>query len=307
MANSYFVEQELTRVQNLVIEEKFPQYLAASGAIIDIESPAGKGVEFYKYYLLSKVGQAQILANGSEDIPMVNVDRDTRTGRYYTIANGYEYTQEDLEAAERSQQPLNASLAIAAREIMENEYDSILFFGKDNYDLTGMVDHPNVVSTTVPADGSGSSTQWKDKTADQIYRDLASLAEDMQEDTQYLYSPQILALPVAQFNIISRTPYPNNSDSAETIFTYYLKQQRQNPYGVRRIIPVPRLKGAFSGGVDGMIGFTKAPNLIEGKLAVDFEQMPEERRDLNYRVICRMRSGGSVIYQPLSVRQIDGI
>ena len=311
MANTRFLENELTRIEEQVIEQQYPEYLAASGAILDIESPAGEGVKFYEYNLITRVGQAQVMATGAEDLPNVDIDRDKRRGQYFVLGNKYHYTTEEIANAEYAGVPLDDQLLFTARDVMENEYDEILMFGRSEHDLKGMIGFDAVSRTTVPNDGNSNggndNTEWEFKTPDQIYRDLTKIAEDMRIDTKYVYSPEIIGMPTKQFELISRTPYPSNSDSNNTILSYFLKQQAFNPRGVKSVLPIPRLEGRFPGGTDGMVAFTKRSNWIKGKLAQNFTRKASQERDLNIYVPCYMKVGGTVILQPMSVRESYGI
>jgi len=311
MANTRFLENELTRIEQQVVQEEYPEYYAASGAVLNIENPVGEGVEFYKYNIINRVGQAQILATGAEDLPPVDIDRDTREGRYYQLGTHFSYTENEIANAEFANIPLDSQLVYAARQELENRYDEILFFGEDSNNLKGMVGFPAVTRSMVANDGNenggSNNTEWKYKTPEQIYRDLRLIAEDMRKNTKYVYAPEVIAMPTEQFELIAATPYPSNSDSENTILSYFLKQQDMNPRGVRSVIPVPRLEGKFQGGTDGMIAFSKRQDWMQGKLAKNFTRKPAQPQDLKYKVPCYSKVGGCVIYQPLSVRESYGI
>lgn len=304
MPSSLFVQEQLNRVSNVVIETEFPEYQMASGNLLNISQPYGAGVDTYSFDILTKVGQTAVIANGSEDIPNVNAFTERRYGKFYTIANSYQYTIQDLEHAEFAGTSLNSQMAVAAREISESKFDEICHFGDENYDLEGIVDYPNV--PTEVATDPGSGTEWANKNPSQIYDDLRKLASDMRNATKGKYFPTTLIMPQKQFDLISETPYPDNQGS-ETILSFFLKTQRLTPTGVQQVFPVPRLEGAFSGGADGMIGFTRRPDRQEIMLGMDFTQEQPQLDSLTYKVITRMRVGGVVVYRPYSVRQLTGI
>jgi hypothetical protein len=305
MASTYFVENQLNRVKNLVIEQEFPEYLIPSGGLIDVSDAYGPGVDTFSFDVLTKVGQSAILANGAEDIPMINVHTERRYGKFYTIANGYSYTLQDMNHAEYAGINLNAQMAIASREVMEAKADEIGFFGETGYDLQGFVDYPGVPSETAPQDNNGD-TEWSKKTPAEIYNDLRKPASDMRSATTGKYSPAIYALPQEQFDLINETPYPD-SQGDETILSFFLKTQRQTPQGVQEVIPAPRLKGAFTGGVDGLIAFTPRPDRQEFVIGEDYTQEAPQLSGLTYRIFAHMRVGGTVIYRPYAVRQLTGI
>lgn len=310
MVSSVFLQRQLTKVQNAVIEREFPEKQMASGAILDVSEPMGAGTDYFSYRLMTKVGEAAILANGSEDIPNVNVFTEERTGKFYTIANSYSYTVGDLERAEQSGTDLDTQLAVASREVMEEKFDELSWFGHSDFDLEGFVDFPNVPSDTAP-NGPSSNVTWADKLAagevNAIYKDLTKPAKDMRSATLGTYSPDIYILPQEQFDLISETPYPDTSSGNETILSFFLKTQAASPMGVQSVIPAPRLKGAFSGGADGLIAFSKRPDKQQVMLGMDYQQMEPQLQGMTYTVPARMKVGGVVVYRPLAVRQLTGI
>jgi len=305
MASTFFVENQLSRVRDFVVEQQFPEYLIPSGGMINVSGAYGPGVDTFSFDTLTKVGQSAILANGAEDIPMVNVYTERRYGKFYTIANGYSYTIQDMNHAEYAGVNLNAQMAVASREIMEAKADEIGFFGEKGYDLQGLVDYPGVPSETAPNGGSGN-TEWSTKTPAEIYEDLRKPAADMRAATMGKYSPDTYAMPQEQFDLINETPYPDNQGS-ETILSFFLKTQRQTPQGVQEVIPAPRLKGAFAGGVDGLIAFTMRPDRQEFVMGEDYTQEAPQLDGLTYKVFAHMRVGGVVVYRPYAVRQLTGI
>jgi hypothetical protein len=310
MPNTLVVKEQLNRISNRVIEQEFPEFMMASGALLDVSSPEGAGYDTYSYDTFNKVGSAAIIANGADDLPLVNAEMERHYGVYRTLANAYKYTVEDMEKAQLTNTPLNATMAVAARETMEAEWDRLCYEGDANFGLQGFIDYPNVPTDVALNDGNQNggtnSSLWIHKTPAQIYRDLRSVASQMRVATFGKYFPAVYILPQEQFDLILETPYPDNQGD-ETILSFFLKTQRMSPSGVQQVLPAPRLAGAFQGGADGLIAYTKRSDKQEIKLGFDFQQLPVQIDNLCYKVPNRMRIGGTVVYRPLSVRQLTGI
>lgn len=311
MVSALFTRQQLEYLQQEVVRQDFPELLMASGAAVNVSNEVPAGAETYSYEILTAVGTAAVLANGATDIPMVNAYAEKRVGFVRTIANGYELTVEDLEAAEYAGKNVNTEMAIAAREVMERKVDLLYYNGDSNYNLLGFLGYPNVPSYTILNDGAQNggtdSTQWQHKTAEQIYRDLREFATATRTATNGVENPEVIALPQAQFDQVMQTPYPTNSASGETIGSFFLKAQRMSPSGVQSIIPMPYLAGQGTGGADMMVSYRKRPDKVKAHMPLDFEQRAPQERDLSYRTICRMRVGGIQVTKPLSMRYAEGI
>ena len=305
--NALFLRQQLEYVQNTVVEQDFPERLVISGDLIPVSSELPAGAETYSYKIMTAVGEAAILANGADDIPIVSAFAEKRVGEIKTIVDGYEYTTEDIEAAQFANMNLDSAMGTIAREIMEAKADTIGYDGDSAHNLLGLLNHPNVPSGTVLADGTGSATAWSTKTAAQIYRDLSSFGRSPRSATNGVEYFDTICLPESQYDLIAETPYPDTSTTNETILSFYLKTQAVNPKGVKRILAVPYLAGKGAGGTDLMVGLRKMEAKIKYHIPMDFVQEAVQLRNFSYRVPCRMRIGGVQLVKPLSMGYRSGI
>ncbi|BAQ65528.1 hypothetical protein GM3709_2293 [Geminocystis sp. NIES-3709] len=279
----------------------------SSGSAINISTDVPSGAETYSYRILTFLGEAAILANGGNDIPMINAYAEKRTGYVRTVVDGYEYGIEDLESAEYAGMNIDSSMAIGAREVIERKVDLLAYNGDSNFNLLGFLNYPNVPFYTIPNDGTGSSTTFATKTPEQIYRDLREFVSATRIATAGVETPEILALPIDQFDRVMQTPYPTNSASGETIGSFFLKTQRMTPGGIQAMIPMAYLEGRGTGGLDMMVAYRKRLDKLKLHIPLDFEQMPVQQKDLDFRVVCRMRTGGVQINKPLALRYAEGI
>jgi hypothetical protein len=306
-----FLRQQLEYVQNTVVEQDFPERIVVSGELVPVSSELPAAAETYSYRIMTAVGEAAILANGAEDIPMVTAFVEKRTGEIKTIVDGYEYTIEDIEAAEFANMNLDTSMAVIAREVMEAKADQLGYDGDSSHNLLGLLNHPNVPSGTVAADGNQNggtnSTRWIHKTAAQIYRDLSQFGRSARTATNGVEFFDTIALPEDQYNILAETPYPDTSTGNTTILSFYLDTQSKNPKGVRRIMSVPYLTGKGAGSTDLMLGLRKQESKIKYHIPMDFTQEAPQQRDLKIRVVCRMRTGGAQLIKPMSMGYRSGI
>lgn len=307
MVTTLFIQRQHNYVQNEVMTQDFPEYLMTSGAFLPISTELPSGAQTYTYKLLTYVGSAAILANGADDIPLVNAYAEERMGRIRTIVDSYEYTVEDLEAAEFNNTNLDTQMAVAARQIMEAKFDQLAYDGDSNFNLDGLLTNPNIPTYTIANDGTGSTTTWSTKTADQVYRDLRNFASATRTATNGVEIPEAIAMPQAQFDLIAGTPYPSASAASETILSFFLKTQRMSPTGVQSVFPAPYLAGKGAGGTDLMISFRKRPDKIKLHMPMDFTPEPVQPRNFSFRVPCRMKTGGTQIYKPYSLRIATGI
>lgn len=309
--SAMFLRQQLEQVQTIVVEQDFPERLMSSGELVPISTELNPGAETYSYRIMTAVGEAAILANGSDDIPIVSAFVEKRVGEIKTIVDAYEYTEEDIEAAQFANMPLDSTLAVIAREVMEAKADQLGYDGDSNFNLLGFLNQPNVPSGTVTADGNQNGatndTKWVNKTADQVYRDLRAFAASPRSATNGVESFDIIGLPQAQFDLILGTPYPTSNAGNSTIYSFFMNAQRATPSGVQSIVPIPYLAGKGAGGSDLMVGWRKRDNKLKLHIPLDFTQKAVQMINFVYRIPCRMRTGGVQLVKPLSMGYRSGV
>jgi hypothetical protein len=306
--NSAFLHDQLQYVQNAVVEQDFPDKLMGSGALVDISTEIPVGADTYTYKILTYLGEAAILGNGANDIPMVNAYVEKRVGQVRTIADKYEVTVEDLEHSQMAGMNIDTSMGIGAREIIETKFDLLGYDGDPNYNLLGVITLPNIPEYTVANDGTGSTTEFANKTPAQIYRDLSEFISETKIASKYVFNPQWLWLPPAQYELVMTTPYSDNNTASDTIGSLLMKTQADMLNGIQGILPVPYLEGKGTGGTDLMLTHIKRPDLIQFHMPLGFEQRPRSQEmDLAFEVVCRLKTGGVENKKPLSLRKAEGI
>ena len=309
MVSSLFLRDQLKYVQNVVIEQDFPERLMASGALVPISSEIPSGARTYAYNIMTFVGEAKILANGGDDIPLVDGNAEQRVGHVRTLADGYSYSLDDLESAQYANMNLDSTMAIAARDVIEAKIDLLGYDGDSENNLLGFLNHPNVPNATVLNDGAdtngNASTLWVNKTPDKIYRDLVNFATATKVATNMVEIPENIGMPVAQFEQIASTPIQAGSDT--TILEMFLRTQRMSSAGVQSVVPLPYLAGKGTGNSDMMISWRKRADKIKYHVPLSFEQQATQQQNLGFKVICRAKVGGFQVSKPLSIRVAYGI
>lgn len=307
--NGLFLREQLEIISNEVIRQEFPELLIASGAILPVTNQLDYRAETFSWRYMTAVGEAKILSNGGQDVPLVSAYVQKKMGVIRTLVDGYEITLEDLEAAQFAGMNISAEMAIVARTVMEETIDRLGYTGSTEDNLLGFLNLPNVVNDTVLNDGNQNggtnSTRWVHKTADQIYRDITQFLTRARQATRSIEKPKVLLIPQAQFDRISELVFPANTD--RTLLSFILDTQRATPSGIQDIVPVEQLAGAGVGGSDVMIAYQKDPRKIRFEVPLDFEQRPPETITFSTRIVCRSRLAGVILMKPMSVRTATGI
>lgn len=311
--SSVFLEDQLKFVLNEVVRQDFPEMLMANGTLINISTEINSGATNYSYTILTYLGEAAILGNGVTDIPMVNAFAEERIGRIRTIGDKYSLTVPNLENAQFAGVNISSEMGIACREIIEKKFDVLGYDGDADFNLLGWLNLPNVPLYTVTADGNenggSNSTRFIHKTGAQMYRDLTEFSRATRTATRGTYKPQYITLPEEAFSAVMETPFPDSQTAtSSTVGKFFLEAQRMSMSGVQQLIPADYLADAGTGGTSVMMSHIKNPRFLKYHMPLDFDQRPPtEERDLQYEIVCRLKTGGVQNTKPLTLRKAEGV
>ena len=294
-----FFERELEAVKAKTYDIKFPAL--KSQTLMPVSSDAGEGAESITYRSFEETGMARIISSYADDLPRADVRGQEFISPVRSIGCSYGYSQQEIRAANFANRPLTTMQSSAARKANDQKANALAWNGDANYGLSGLIGHANVPSASVPADGAGATTEWVNKTPDQILRDLNNVTNGILDLTKGVEVPNTVIMPIDQFTLITSTARSANSDT--TILQYFLMN---NPY-IDMVDWVPELKDAGPGNVDIFIAYDRNPDKLELQIPMPFKQYPPQERNLEFEIPCESRFGGLLIYYPLSLSVGEGI
>lgn len=293
-----FFSRALELVKTRTYDRKYPNLRARE--FIPLDPEIDNAVETIRLRSYTQVGVAKLLASYSEDLPRADVKAEEQTFSVKGLGASYGYNLQEIRAASRAGVALDAKKAAAARRAIEVQIDRILALGDTATGLRGLLNQPNALSYTVPADGTGASALWTAKTPALIVRDMVGICEYIVSQTAEVEAPNMLLLPRAQYTQIRTTRFDSNSD--KTILQWF-----QATYPQVMVDTWYRLSGAGAGGTNRMVAYTMSPDHLQGAIPQEFEQLPVQERGLEFIVPCHARIGGVQAYYPLSIAYGDGI
>lgn len=296
---SIFFLRELEHIKTKSYDVKYAELKGRS--LVPVSSEVNPGAETVVYEQYDQVGMAKVIASYADDLPRADIKGKEFTARVRSLGDSYGYSIQEIRAAQFAGKPLQQRRADAAKRAILQKENSICFAGDADYGLLGFLNHPNISSVTIDADGTGSSTKFVDKTPDQILRDLNKVSNFIVENTLMVEQPDTLLLPVTVYNYIKSTARSANSD--KTILAYFLET---NEY-IKQVEPVNECKGIGAGNTDRMLAYRKDPMALEQEIPQDFEQFDPQPENLAFKIPCHSRYGGVQVYYPLSVCFADGV
>lgn len=278
-------------------------------SLIPVDTSAPEWVKTVTYFSLDKVGKAQWINGAASDIPLAGNERTKFETTVELAGIGYGYNLEELNQAMLIPgQNLTADRAAAARRAYEEHVEIVAFSGDAAKGFQGLINNSSVTASSVPADGTGSSTTFASKTPDQILRDVNAALAAVYTTTLTMSLADTVLFPPTQLEYMARTPRSSTSDTTilgylkiNNIYTLTTGQQLT-------IRAVPRLAGAGAGATDRMITYRRDPQVMKLHLPMPHRFLPPwQNGPMSWVIPGIFRLGGLDVRLPKEVIYRDGI
>lgn len=299
-AESAFFLRELEHVKAKTYDIKYDKFKARD--LIPVSREAGPGAESIVYQWFSMVGIAKIIADYADDLPRADVAGAETSSPVKSIGDSYGYSVQEIRAAQRAGRPLNQRKASAARRAISVVEESIASLGDSQTGLGGLLNNANV-TTVVAATKTAGGTTWAVATATELLADLQTLFNTIYAATNGHEAPDTIVVPAPQYAILATTPI--NTISDKTVLEFFLEKYRA--LGVRSVESWSECELAGTGSTDLALAYVRNPDYCTLEIPQDFEQFPEQQRNLEYVVPCHERIGGVLIYYPVAFASLYGI
>jgi hypothetical protein len=294
----YFARQ-LEYVRSRVYDIKRPKPSALERFPIDSEAP--EWAETITYTMYDATGIAKIIASYADDLPMVGISGQQFSSPVRSLGIAYGWSTAEIRAASQAKLNLKTEKALMARKGNDFKVNQIAWFGDTVSGLPGFLTNANIPAYTVPADGTGASKLWSNKTADQIIRDMNGIVNQVKTQTVGVHKATELWLPITQATYIGSVPRSSTSDT--TIREFFTKN---NP-GVT-IHEIPELTNvSVLSNLNVMVAIENNLENLELILPMAFREYPPQVENLSWKVPAESRSGGVVIRYPLAMALGTGI
>lgn len=297
--DALFIAQELNYIRSRALEVEHSPLNSFRVFPQDTDVPAGAETALQLVY--DSVGMAKIVADYGDDLPRAEAVATTIASKVYTVADSYGYNYVELEHARMSNVNLESRKALASRRGIDLKLNNIAWFGDAEHGITGFINNPNIANVTIPADGTGSSALFVDKTPEQIIRDVNAIINEVSNNTNGVEMPDTVLFAPAVYDLLESTPKSQYSD--RTILEFLRGAHPE----VSRWMKIGELKGAGTGGTDMIIAGVFRPEYVRQENPVRFDQLPVQYRNLEYVVPCVARTLGVTINVPVCFASAYGM
>ena len=188
-------------------------------------------------------------AGGANGIPMVQANFDKGLFKTHIFSIGMRIMWVDMQREKLTGRSLESILRDGIRMAYDKHMDANVYVGIKRYGSTGLINNPEAAAT-----GTGSSTKFKDKTPDQILRDINDAILAVWETAEYDRDavPNHIIMPYEQINYLATTKVTELAE--KTILQFLLDNNVAKTNGSDLYIGgCSWCKGAGTGGNDRMV------------------------------------------------------
>lgn len=292
---SIFFARELDFIKAKAYDKIYPDMSALSHFPITSEVPAG--AETFTYYSYEKIGMAKIISNYATDLPRADVKGTMSTGVVNSVGASYGYSVQEMRASRLAGKSLDVRKADSARYSIARKINTIAFAGDKEHNLMGMLTEGNNIPLWTLPENANHKTSWKEKSAAEILADINGMVAYQAKITQNVEHADTLALPPDVFIDISTRQIPNTGMTVKKFIldnAPYLKEI----YAAAELSEVSKTTNPYNKNV--ALLYTNSEEKFSLEIPMPFYQYPVQPINLEIVVPCEERTGGIILYYPLS-------
>ena len=229
--------------------------------------------------------QNNLIFDATNDIPVIQADLSQSIARCFNFAEYLSFSVLEREKMRSVGRDPEAFLNKGIRLHCDKIIDQNVYTGFTRVSSTGLVNNPRIMRVSSPATGTGNSSKWADKTADQILDDINTLIAGVWKvcDCSSDALPDHILVPVEQFGLLVTRKV--SDDSERSILTYVLENNLTNQQGGHLVIsPCKWLSGAGSNYADRMVCYINSPDKICFNLTQPLRRMDTEYAEMRIKI-----------------------
>lgn len=300
-----FLTSQTSSIETQVYEIQYPDIQYPN--LIPVDTSANEWAKSVTFFSVDKVGKAGWFHHYAKDVHVADVERSKFEVAIEMADIGYRYTLEELGVAMMVPGTnLTAERAAAARRAYEEFVDNIAFRGDSTKNLSGLLNYPGVTIVNA-AEVSGGNTDWDDKDADQILKDINDALTGVYVGSLTVEMADTILMPVAALTLLASKRV---GDTERTVLNFLLENnvytfQTGRPLTIRG---VRGLETAGVGGVGRMVVYRRDPTVLKFHLPMPHRFLPIwQTGPMIFDIPGIFRLGGVEVRRPGAVRYVDGI
>ena len=249
-----------------------------------------------------------LIFDATNDIPVVQADMSQSVARCFNFAEFLQFSLLERDKMLNVGRDPETFLNKGIRLHCDKAIDRSVYTGFTKVNSTGLLNSTRVLRSSAAATGTGNSTRWADKTADQILDDINTIISAIWRscDCSSDALPNHILVPVEQFGLLVTRKV--SDDSERSILTYVKENNLTNQQGGNLIIsPCKWCLGAGTNSTDRMVCYINDPDKICFNLTQPLKRMDTEYAEMRIKIPYIAQFSEVRFLYPQTVRYMDGI
>lgn len=257
-------------------------------AIFPVTSELPDWAQTFTYGVWDDVGMAKIIADYSDDLPMVDVNYREEGGKIYRLGDAYGFSLDEAKASAATGKNLTDRKARAARKAFDTKVNDLVWKGEASHQILGLFQHPNI-PTIVSAGWTTAAIASKELT--QALTDIVTTTRGNHRGTNIVIPPSV--------NALLTEVMPNTATSYMEYFN------RMNPGIVWN--QAYELEDIDGEGTKAALVFEYDSDNLSIEMPEAFNQLAPQANNLHWKVPCTGKCTGLTVYRPLTMKLITGL
>ena len=266
-------------------------------------------------------GKASFRAAGSNDVSMVTQGFSKVSTPIFHGAIGHVIDCKDAERQDiiNGQVPglsLGVDIANTLMKAAEYHKELLYFFGdfapngSESFYYPGILNNPEIPLATVATNSAGDSTEWVDKSPDEVIKDITDAITTMTDASDTIFKVTDIYLPTSQLGYIASNKAGLLAND-QTIWKFTSEQNLTTATSddgrVIRFHLMRYLKGAGVGGTDRMMVINRQPEYFMMCQPVDFRIKSVREDDFAIKTLAEYEMSPVFLPYPTMINFHDGI
>ena len=248
-----------------------------------------------------------IFYDAANDIPVIQADLSKQVARTFSFAEYLAFNRMEKEKMLQVGRDPETFLNKGIRLHFDKVVDRNVYVGFRKVASTGLCNNPNIVRSSAAA-GTGGSTRWANKTADEILNDINAVISAVWKENDCASDalPNHILVPIEQFGMLVTRKV--SDDSERSILTYVLENNLSARQGKELIIsPCKWCRAIGSDGTDRMVVYMNQVDRICFNLTQPLQRIETEYIDMRIKIPYYAQFSEVRFLYPTTVRYVDGI
>ena len=257
--------------------------------------------ELFTWYSSEFKGDSLITDTLSTDIPKGELLNKPHTGKLLNALNSFSVSTDELAQAKRKGTDIRTQKANGVRKKNLKAIDEIVFLGKKELQIEGILTHQNITRFGIEDIVTGvdnlytAINEGKNKEVLTILNSIASATSELPDCD--IYSDTML-MPTTLYNLLNNTVY--NNMTGQTILKVFTagNDKIKNVYPLKECLGVGTATAEKD---DVIVCFKKDIDLIKVDLPVESQEGDITKEGFSYTIPLRSKSAGVRIMELKSV------